>query len=129
MNKYKKLFSFVEVDENTPLQKLSVMDQLRVVVKKLSHDDGAELLAMDAVTQSQVRMKADLLGFLDKALEPIRSGKRSAVSLLVSNEFDPVLYEVLESDRIARYYDVIVTRPDIDFDVEYKMRIDLVAKK
>lgn len=43
MAKRKKLFSFVDVTENTPIQKLSVMDQVRVMIKKMSHDDAEEL--------------------------------------------------------------------------------------
>lgn len=128
MGRAKKLFSFIEVDENTPIQKLSVMDQFRVLVKKITHDDGAELMAEDAVTQSQLQLKADLLGFLDEALQPIREGKRRAVSLSLSNEFDPVLMEVLGSPRIDNYYNVTVTRPDIEFDIKYFIRVDLEVK-
>lgn len=128
MGKAKKLFSFIEVDENTPIQKLSVMDQIRVVIKKMTHDDAAELMAADAVTQQQLRLKADLVGFLDQCLAPIREGKHRAVSISLSNEFDPVIDEVFNSRRIANYYDVTITRPDIDFDVKYNMRVDMVVK-
>ena len=52
MRQGKKLFSFVEVDANTPIQKLSVLDQFRVLIKKMANDDAAELKADDAVTQN-----------------------------------------------------------------------------
>lgn len=129
MKHSRKVFSFIEVDENTPIQKLTVMDQLRVLIKKLAHDDSAELLADDAVSQNLLHLKADLIGFLDEALEPIRQGRKRAVSVLISNEFDPVLDEVLSSTRISNYYDVTITRPDIEYDVTYQMRIDLVVKE
>lgn len=128
MGKARKLFSFIEVDENTPIQKLTVMDQIRVVIKKMTHDDAAELMAADAVTQQQLRLKADLIGFLDTCLAPIREGKNRAVSISLSNEFDPVIDEVFNSRRIANYYDVKITRPDIDFDVKYFMRVDMEVK-
>lgn len=124
----KKLFSFIEVDENTPIQKLSVMDQLRVLIKKITADDSAELMAEDAVTLNLLRLKADLTGLLDKALEPIRQGKRRAVSISLSNEFDPVLDEVINSPNISNYYYVDVTRPDIEYDIPYKIRLDLEVR-
>lgn len=124
----KKLFSYIEVDENTPIQKLTVMDQLRVVMKKLMQDDAAELAAADAVTLQNLTLKADLLGFLDEALEPIRQGKKRAVSISLSNEFDPVIGDVLGSPRITNYYNVNITRPETDFDVKYNMRVDLEVK-
>ena len=124
----KKLFSFIEVDENTPIQKLSVMDQLRVLIKKMTADDSAELMAEDAVTLNLLRLKADLTGLLDKALEPIRQGKRRAVSISLSNEFDPVLDEVINSPNISNYYYVDVTRPDIEYDIPYKIRLDLEVR-
>ena len=129
MSKGKKLFSYIEVDENTPIQKLTVMDQIRVVIKKLTHDDAAELMAEDAVTKAQLTLKADLLGLLAEFLEQIRQGKRYAVSIALSNEFDPVIDEVFSSPRIANYYDVTITRPDIDFDIQYFMRVDMEVKK
>lgn len=128
MGRAKKLFSFIEVDENTPIQKLTVMDQIRVVIKKMTHDDAAELAAADAVTQQQLRLKADLIGLLDNCLAPIREGKHKVVSISLSNEFDPVIPEVFESRRIANYYNVTITRPDIDFDVKYFMRVDMEVK-
>lgn len=124
----KKLFSFIEVDENTPIQKLSVADQMRVLVKKITADDSAELMAEDAVTMNMLQLKADLLGLLDEALEPIRKGKRRAVSISLSNEFDPVLDEVLNSPRISNYYYVSVQRPDIEYDIAYNIRLDLEVK-
>lgn len=124
----KKLFSFIEVDENTPIQKLSVMDQFRVLIKKMTADDATELMAEDAVTLNLLRLKADLIDLLDEALEPIRQGKRRAVSISLSNEFDPVLDEVINSPNISNYYYVDVTRPDIEYDIPYKIRLDLEVR-
>lgn len=124
----KKLFSFIEVDENTPIQKLSVFDQLRVLIKKLASDDSAELMAEDAVTQNQLRLKADLIDFLNQALDPIRRGKRRAVSLSIPNVFDPVLDEVLNAPRIQNYYYVDVKRPDIEYDIPFDIRVDMEVR-
>ena len=129
MRQGKKLFTFVEVDANTPIQKLSVLDQFRVLIKKMANDDAAELKADDAVTQNLLHLKDELIGFLDKAVEPNRQGKRFAVSVSISSDFEPVMDEVLQSSRFKNYYNITVTKPDIEFDVTYQIRIDLVAKE
>lgn len=129
MRQGKKLFSFVEVDANTPIQKLSVLDQFRVLIKKMANDDAAELKADDAVTQNLLHLKADLIGFLDTAVEPIRQGKKFAVSVAVSSDFEPVLQEVLNSSKFKNYYEITVSKPDIEFDVTYQIRVDLIAKE
>lgn len=129
MRQGKKLFSFVEVDANTPIQKLSVLDQFRVLIKKMANDDAAELKADDAVTQNLLHLKADLIGFLDTAVEPIRQGKKFAVSVAISSDFEPVLQEVLNSSKFKNYYEITVSKPDIEFDVTYQIRVDLIAKE
>lgn len=129
MRQGKKLFSFVEVDANTPIQKLSVLDQFRVLIKKMANDDAAELKADDAVTQNLLHLKADLIGFLDMAVEPIRQGKKFAVSVAISSDFEPVLQEVLNSSKFKNYYEITVSKPDIEFDVTYQIRVDLIAKE
>lgn len=129
MRQGKKLFSFVEVDANTPIQKLSVLDQFRVLIKKMANDDAAELKADDAVIQNLLHLKADLIGFLDTAVEPIRQGKKFAVSVAISSDFEPVLQEVLNSSKFKNYYEITVSKPDIEFDVTYQIRVDLIAKE
>ena len=124
----KKLFSFIDVDENTPIQKLSVMDQIRVLLKKIMADDAAELAADNAVTISMLKLKADLMAILDDALAPIRKGQNFAVSIQIPNEFDPVLDEVLNSPRIKNYYTATIDRPDIDYDIPYNLRLNLEVK-
>lgn len=125
----KKLFSFVEVDDNTPIQKLSVADQIRVAIKKLSKDDAAELEAEDALTYNYLVLQANLNDLIDTALKPVRQGKRSAVSISLSNKFDSVLEEVLDSPSIKEYYNTRVTRPNVDFDIPYFIRVDLEVKR
>lgn len=57
----KKLCTFVDVDDSTPVQKLSVLDQLRVLLHQLAYDDATELKKQDAVEQEKLVLKADLL--------------------------------------------------------------------
>lgn len=126
--KKKKLFTYVEVDDYTPIQKLSVKDQLRVLIQRLTYDDASELKTEDAVTVNQLTLQANLMEFLHRATDPIRKGEKHKVTVMVSNMFDPVLETVLNSNTIKNYYDIEVQRPDIEYDVKYFITIKMEVK-
>ena len=126
--KGKKLFTFIEVDDNTPIQKLSLSEQLRVLVKRLTHDDKEQLRADDAETVYQLQLKANLLEFLHKATEKVRQGEHKSVTVAISSRFEPVLKDVLESASITAYYNVTVNKPDVEYDIEYFIRVTLEVK-
>lgn len=126
--KKKKLFSYVEVDDNTPIQKLSVKDQLRVLLQRLTQSDSDELKSEDAVTIEQLTLKANLLDFISRATEPIRQGKHRKVTMSISSNFNPVLQEVLESSSIVSYYNIEVNRPDIMYDIPHMITVKLEVK-
>lgn len=125
----KKLYTFIDVDDKTPVQKLSIADQLRVILKKLTEDPANELKTEDAVTQEYLTLKANLSDFIEKSVTPIKKGKRSSVVMEISNIFDPVLKEVLDSPRIRKYYDVRIARPKIDYDIPFDILVELTVKR
>lgn len=124
----KKLYSFVEVDDSTPIQKLKISDQLRVLLKSLTYDPANELKNEDIVTQEYMTLKANLSEFLRKATEPIRRGNRREVIVNISTHFDPVFEDVIKSHEIADFYDVAVVRPKIEYDIPYDFMVRLRVK-
>lgn len=124
----KKLFSFVEVDDSTPIQKLTFTEQLRVLVRRLTSEDKEQLKAEDAEVIYQLQLKADLLEFIHKATEKVRQGLHHSVTISISSRFLPVLDDVLESASIATYYTTKVARPDIEYDIEYFIHVTLEVK-
>ena len=125
----KKLYSFVEVDDRTPIQKLSISDQLRVLLKHLTHDPANELRTEDSVTTERMILKANLSDFLRKATEPIRAGKKREVIVNISNKFDPVINEVISSHEISDFFEVSVVRPKIEYDIPYDFMVKLRVKE
>ena len=126
--KGKRLFSFIEVAEDTQIQKLTITEQLRLLIKRLSGDDKEQLRVEDAETVYALQLKADLLEFLRKSTEKVRQGVHKSVTVSISSRFLPVLDEVLESPSISAYYTTTVRKPDIDFDVEYYITVTLEVK-
>lgn len=127
--KEKRLYSYVEVDDKTPVQKLGIADQLRIILKKITEDPANELANEDAVTRERLMLKANLTEFLRKSVEPIKKGKRKEVILEVSNMFDPVLKEVLESKAIRDYYNVDIARPRVEYDIPLNILLRITVKQ
>ena len=126
--KGKKLFSFIAVDDDTPSQKLTFSEQLRVLIQRLTNESKEQLKADDAETVYQLQLKANLLEFLHKATEKVRQGEHHSVTVSVSSRFKPVLEDVLQSTSISTYYTYTVDEPEIDYDVEYYIQITLEVK-
>lgn len=128
MKKGKKLFSFIEVTDDTPIQKLSFLEQLRIFVKRITNTDREQLKVESAETVYLLQLKANLLEFLYKATEDVRQGKHRSVTVSISSKFAPVIDEVLQTPSIAAYYNVSVKKPDIDYDIEYSILVTLEVK-
>jgi hypothetical protein len=126
--KTQKIFSYVELDDSTPIQRLSIIDQIRVLLKHLARDDSAELDNANAVTVAEMQLRANLLSFLDKALDKIREGSHKSVTVDLSSKFEPVLESVLATPAIATFYSYKITRPDIDYGIDYFVRVRLEVK-
>ena len=129
MSRGKKLYTFVEVDDSTPIQKLKITDQLRVLLKSLTYDPANELKAEDVVTQEYLTLKANLSEFLRRATLPIRKGTKKEVIVNISTMFNPVFNEVITSHEIADFYEVSVVRPKIDYDIPYDIMVRLRVKE
>lgn len=128
MSEGKKLYSFVEVDDSTPIQKLSIMDQLRLLLKSFTYDAANELKNEDIVTQEYLTLQANLSDFLRRATEPIRKGKRKEVIVSISTYFNPVFDTVINSREIRDFYDVAIVKPKIDYDIPYDIMVRLKVK-
>lgn len=127
-HKGKKLFSFLEVTDETPIQKLSIMDQFRLLVRRLSNSDAEQLKADDAETVYELQLKADLQEFLYKATQKVRNGEEKSVTMNISSKFLPVLDSVLEGSTIKPFYTYEIHKPEVDLDIDYFIRLTLEVR-
>ena len=128
LGKTRRLYSYTKVDDRTPIQKLSIGEQLRVLLRQFTHSSKNELSTEDAVTHAHLTMRANLLEFISKATQSIREGKHTSVTMQISNKFDPVLEEVLSSPTVVNYYNVDVQRPNVEYDVVYFITVTMEVK-
>lgn len=124
-----KVYSYVELDERTSIQKLGVFDQIRAMVRQLFHDDSKELLQSDILTREQLKLQADLMNFVDKATEPIRRGSKRSVEMKISSKFKSVIDEVLKNPRLTNYYHIHYKLPDIPYDIDYTITVRMEVRR
>lgn len=125
----KKVFEYVELDKNTRIQKLSILDQIRILIKRITYNPEHELDIDETLSETYMQLKADLFDLFYKASEPIRKGIHRTVRLKVSSEFKPVISEVINSPRLKKHYKIAVSYPDIDYNVKFFYQVDMEVRK
>ena len=119
----------IKVTESTTLAKLSVMDQFKLLLRKFSNDDVAELDAAEKLSGASARMRASLIRLIDTATKDIKEGKRQSVTLALSSKYIPYLDEIIDPVRgEGRYFDFVPHTKDLPINVEYKFLLDIRRK-
>lgn len=113
------VMSYIKDDDNVPIQKLSFIDQVFVLFRKMTKDPAGKLKAQTLVSHENLELKASLIKFLEGATQTIREGKNKCVHIKMSSKFDQVINEVLEMNRFKKYYKITIKRPEIEYDVHY----------
>jgi hypothetical protein len=118
-----KILEYVELDEHTSIQKLSLLDQLRVLLRRITYDESNELKRMDVETVDYLRKRSNLLQFLLQATEPLRKGQHKTVEVQISSKFDTVLKEVLSLERFTEYYHIEIQRPELEYNIHHYITV------
>lgn len=131
MKDRERVYTFVELDGNISIQKLGILDQIRVVLKRLTDDDAKELQQNTILTSEYLKLKANLIDFINAATDPIRKGSNRKVRMRVNSKFKPVLEDVLAMEKYTEYYHIEVIHPrlpynDIVHEIEVSMEVKMV---
>lgn len=129
MDGKKKVFEYVELDQNTRVQKLPLKDQIRILFKRLLYNPEHELDVDDTVSEAYMTLKADLLEIFYRASEPLRKGMHKMVRMSISSEFKPVLEEVINMPRIKKHYRIHVSYPRTEYDVKFFYQVDMEVRQ
>lgn len=129
----KEIYRYTKVDVNSNLDNLNFIEKLRAMYQNWFTDTGRADIQRakneEEIAEELLRLQANLLDFLSKATEKIRKGEKRSVTIDLASEFDPVLDQVIKGSSICRFYDVlIISRPNPDIKIPYKIRIRLTAR-
>lgn len=123
MAKLEKVYEYVVVNDNVPIQKLPLLDLIRVLIKELTKDVAKQLDNESEINTELMTLKANLYDFLEKATDVIREGTHYAVLVEVPSLYTPVWKEVINSDLFTKHYNVTVFKPDIEYDLPFNYTI------
>jgi ssDNA-specific exonuclease RecJ len=115
----KVVLTYVKDDENVPIQKLSLLDQVLVLFRKMTRDPSEKIRAQSVLSQEDLTLKASLIKFLEGATRSIREGRNECIKLKMSSKFDPVIDSVLSMNKFSKYYKITIQRPEIEYDVHH----------
>ena len=119
----------IKVTENTTVAKMGVLDQIKLLLRKLSNDDAAELNAVQKLSASELKIKASLMRLFETAVEGFDSGEHTSVTLSVASRYIPYLDEVIDPTYgMGRFYDFTVHKKDLPATVDYKFIVEIRKK-
>lgn len=122
------VYTYAVVDDNTPIQKLGILDQIRVMLMELTKDKSADLNKWDAVAVEKNTLKSDLYDFIENATRPVMKGKCIGVRFKIHSDFGVVLEEVLRSPRFFNYYEISITEPRMKYGSAFYYIVKMVVK-
>jgi hypothetical protein len=121
ISKRPPLYTFVELNDNTPIQKLSILDQMRVLIRNIFKNDADELKSRDALTKRKSELKASLADFIHKATAPVREGKHKSVTVSLASVFEPVLETTFDEHNLRKFYNITIYKPRVEFAKDYML--------
>lgn len=120
----------VKLTDNINVASLSILDQLRLLVSKVSNNDEAELDAQVRYNTERMRKLAALKSLLETAVENMIAKGADSVSVGVSSEFLPYIDEVVSSTHgLGRYYDITVRRKDLPYKVKHRFTVIIKRRR
>lgn len=121
--------SHIKVTEDTTVAKLSVFDQLKLLINKFNNDDVAELKAQEALSSIALTHKASLQRLFLGATKDFENGKHNSVTVSVSSEYIPYLDEVIDPKYgLGRYFDFVVHKHELPPSIKYKFLVEIRRK-
>lgn len=121
--------SRVKATESTTIAKLTVFDQIKLLLHKFNNDDVAELDAAEKLASTQLRMQASLTKLFKTAAKGLETGEHTMVTLSVSSKYIPYIDDVIDKKRgLGRFYDFEVIKQDLPINVDYMFIVKIRRK-
>lgn len=112
----------IKATENTTLAKLTVLDQIKMLISSFSNNDAAELDAREKLSVGELRKKASLNLLLTQAADAMKERGSNSVTLAVSSSYLPYIDEVIDPIYgLGRYYKFEIYKKKLPFNVNYNM--------
>lgn len=109
----KEIYRSIVADDNVKTSSLSIIDQIKLILKVFSNNDDAELETYSRVSRNTAIKKAALSRLIEGATEKMQKTGNTSVTLQVAVEFTPYLDEVIDTKYgYGRFYNFKVYKQD-----------------
>ena len=119
----------IKPTENTTLAKLTILDQIKLLISRFSNDDAAELKAQTSLSTIALKMEASLERLFKTAASRLEDGKHNSVTLMVSSKYIPYIDNVInERTGMGKFYKFDVIKRDLPIGAEYMFVVRIERK-
>lgn len=129
MKKKKEIvYKYVDLKDDIAIQKLTLLEQIIVVLKRLLYDESIEMKKDDALAVAELELRDTLITYVQNCCKPLREGVSKNVIFTVHSKFGKYLKEVLSMPRFINYYDIYIETPELEYDIEFFYRVKIEVK-
>jgi len=124
-----EVYRSIELTDNVQTSSLGVLDQIRLIVAKMSNDDAAELDKYEKLTSAKLRKMASLSSFIEKAVEKMREKELNSVTVKLSSVYKPYFEEIFNDKKgFGRYYTFDVLESNLPMSVNHYVIVKISKK-
>jgi len=110
----KPLYTTIEVTEKTQTQKLPIIDQLRLLLGKISNDETIKLEASEKLSRANLEMQSALSNLINSVTARMKELGKKSVTISLSSRFKPYIKDVCSPiNGKGRFYDFEIKDKDV----------------
>lgn len=119
----------IKPTENTTLAKLTVFDQIKMLIAHFAKNDAGELDAREKVSAAELTKKAALSKFIETAGQEMQRNGNKSATLSINSEFLPYLDDVIDPIKgYGRYYVFKVYKQQLPYNLSYGLIVQMYKK-
>lgn len=127
----KPIYTRIKVTDNTQTLKLPVMDQLKLLLGKVSNDENIKLEASEKISRANLEMQSALSNLVNNAVQMMRQRNETSVTVSVSSVFKPYFEDVLSPETgKGRFYNFVIEDKGVSIiGVDYFLKMKISDKE
>lgn len=127
----KPLYTTIKVTNKTQTHKLPVLDQLRLLLGKVSTDETIKLEASEKISRANLEMQSALSNLINNVVQRMKELGEKSVTISISSRFKPYFKDVLcTTTGKGRFYDFEIIDKEVPvIGVDYYLIMKIKEKE
>lgn len=127
----KPLYTTIKVTDRTQTQKLPVMEQIKLLLGKVTNDETIKLEASEKISRANLEMQSALSNLINNVTQRMKELNHKSVTVAVSSRFKPYFKEVTSvTHGKGRFYNFDIIDKDIPvIGVDYFLTMVISEKE